>query len=111
RRRRARPILRHGDYEPGGLQSWSPVGRHRLVGRLPPHRRGKVQVAALSNTAPTTKVAELYGLPTNAAGDWKAVVAAQKCPFLDRKCRKNRKSEPEITIGTCTMSHGRQPQP
>ncbi|MEW6106241.1 MAG: NotI family restriction endonuclease [Bacillota bacterium] len=36
---------------------------------------------------------------------------AQRCPFLDRKCLKSRKSEPKITIGTCTMIYGRQPQP
>lgn len=61
--------------------------------------------------APATKVAELYGLPTFQPADWKAVVAAQPCPFLQGKCRKNRKSQPEVTIGTCTMIHGRQPQP
>jgi hypothetical protein len=37
-------------------------------------------------------------------------VAAQQCPFLNRKCLKNRKSEPEITIGTCTMTYGRVAQ-
>jgi DNA methylase len=42
---------------------------------------------------------------------WKAVAAAQHCLFLNRQCRKNRKSEPEITIGTCTMIYGRQLQP
>lgn len=38
-------------------------------------------------------------------------MAAQHCPFLQRKCLKNRKSEPEITIGTCTMMYGRPPRP
>ncbi len=46
-------------------------------------------------------VAELYGLPTFQPADWKAVAAAQQCPFLRRKCLKNRKSRPELTIGTC----------
>lgn len=57
--------------------------------------------------AQSTKVAELYGLPTFQSAEWKAVVEAQRCLFLNRKCLKNRKSEPEITIGTCTMIHGR----
>ncbi|HUY33560.1 MAG TPA: NotI family restriction endonuclease [Pirellulales bacterium] len=54
-----------------------------------------------------TKVAELYGLPTFQEADWIAVTTAQQCPFLSRKCLKNRKSEPDLTIGTCTMTYGR----
>jgi hypothetical protein len=65
----------------------------------------------MTKSAPLTKVAELYGLPTFQPGDWKAVAAAQHCPFLNRKCLKSRKSEPVITIGACTMVYGRQPQP
>lgn len=65
----------------------------------------------MTKAAPPTKVAELYGLPTFQPADWKDVVSTQHCPFLDRKCLKNRKSQPEITIGTCTMIYGRQPQP
>lgn len=61
--------------------------------------------------AATTRVAELYGLPAFQPADWKGVAAGQRCPFLGRKCLKNRKSEPEITIGACTMSYGRRPQP
>lgn len=64
----------------------------------------------MTKSAPATKVAELYGLPTFLPGDWKTVAAAQQCPFLNRKCLKNRKSEPDITIGTCTMIYGRQLQ-
>lgn len=39
-----------------------------------------------------TKVAELYGLPTFQPADWPIVVTQQQCPFLNRKCLKNRKS-------------------
>jgi hypothetical protein len=60
---------------------------------------------------PSTKVVELYGLPTFQPANWKSVTTAQQCPFLDRKCLKNRKSAPELTIGTCTMSYGRASQP
>lgn len=58
----------------------------------------------------TTKISELYGLPTvsNPSGaTWASVVAAQQCPFLGRKCLKSRKSEPDITIGSCTVTFGR----
>jgi len=65
----------------------------------------------MSKPALPTKVAELYGLPSFQSADWKAVANAQRCPFLDRKCRKNRKSDAEITIGTCTMAYGRTPHP
>ncbi len=65
----------------------------------------------MTKPATSTKVAELYGLPTFQPADWQQVAAAQGCPFLNRKCLKNRKSQPEITIGTCTMLYGRQPQP
>ena len=65
----------------------------------------------MTATALETKIAELYGLPAFQPAEWKAVALAQQCPFLNRKCLKNRKSEPEITIGTCTITHSRQAQP
>jgi hypothetical protein len=65
----------------------------------------------MTKASVSTKVAELYGLPTFQPADWETVTAEQQCPFLTRKCLKNRKSEPEITIGTCTMIYGRQSQP
>lgn len=58
-----------------------------------------------------SKVAELYGLPTFQNADWKAVAGAQQCPFLNRKCLKNRKSEADLTIGTCTMEYGKSSHP
>jgi Restriction endonuclease NotI len=67
--------------------------------------------APATPTPPATKVAELYGLPTFRPADWKAVIAAEQCPFLGRKCRKNRKSDPTITIGTCAMLHGHRKRP
>lgn len=65
----------------------------------------------MTKTSLKTKVAELYGLPASQPAKWKAIALEQQCPFLNRKCLKNRKSEPEITIGTCTMTYGRQAQP
>lgn len=54
-----------------------------------------------------TKVAELYGLPTYQSADWKSLATSQQCPFIGKKCLKGRKSEPEVTIGTCTMTYGK----
>ena len=55
-----------------------------------------------------TKVIELYGHPTSQSLDWSDIASGQHCPFLSRKCLKNRKSEPDITIGTCTVSYGKE---
>jgi len=66
-----------------------------------------MQAPAVSTARPT-KVAELYGLPTFAPAEWSDAAAAQRCPFLNRKCLKNRKSDPDVSIGTCTMTYGRE---
>jgi hypothetical protein len=43
------------------------------------------------------------------APDWKRIVAEQRCPFVDRKCYKVRKSEADISIGTCTVEYTGKP--
>lgn len=70
-----------------------------------------MQVTGVREIPNPTKVAELYGIPTFRAIAWKDVVREERCPFLDRRCLKNRKSQPEITIGTCSMRYGRPAQP
>jgi hypothetical protein len=55
-----------------------------------------------------SKIAELYGISTDSDADWPGIVTAQQCPFLLRKCLKNRKSAPEISIGSCTVAAGKQ---
>lgn len=57
-----------------------------------------------------SKVRELFGYSTElAAHDWTETIGQQACPFLSRKCLKNRKSEADVAIGTCTVTHGGQP--
>lgn len=58
-----------------------------------------------------TKIIDLFGRDTgaNVQPDWPAVVAAQHCPFVDKRCYKTRKSQPEIAIGTCTVSYTKEP--
>ena len=61
-----------------------------------------------------TKIAELYGISTDPASldqKWAEVIGAQQCPFLGRKCLKNRKSEPALTIGSCTVLAGKRKAP
>lgn len=56
----------------------------------------------------STKLSELFTVSTNAeAQDWINIVINQQCSFLNRKCIKSRKSQPEISIGTCTVKHGK----
>jgi hypothetical protein len=58
-----------------------------------------------------TKVTELYGISTQQESDWPSIIKRQRCPFLNRKCLKTRKSRPDLTIGTCSVSYGIDSQP
>lgn len=56
-----------------------------------------------------SNVTELFGVPTQAKGvKWSELVSNQSCPYLGRKCLKNRKSEPDVAIGTCTLKYGKE---
>ncbi|MGI5869721.1 MAG: NotI family restriction endonuclease [Kiritimatiellia bacterium] len=58
------------------------------------------------------RIVEFFGQATDTPGiDWRRVVADQQCPFLNKCCYKVRKSNPEISIGTCTVLYGREPEP
>ena len=59
-----------------------------------------------------SRLLELFGLPTTSRGRaWTEVVRDQQCPYLNRKCVKVRKSQPDLAIGTCAVSHGQNLQP
>lgn len=54
-----------------------------------------------------TRVAELFGLSAATRDvNWNAIVEAQECPFLVRRCYKVRKSDPGVSIGTCSVVYG-----
>lgn len=57
-------------------------------------------------------IIELFGIPTqNPPREWNAILSEQACPYLNRKCLKVRKSQSDISIGTCTVTHGiKQPR-
>jgi Restriction endonuclease NotI len=58
------------------------------------------------------RIAELFGISSSLkAHDWKDTIEKRWCPFLTRLCLKNRKSNPEILIGTCTVLYGRSERP
>lgn len=54
-----------------------------------------------------SKVLELFGHSTHKPDvNWRRTVADQICTFTGRKCYKIRKSDPDTSIGTCTVSYG-----
>jgi hypothetical protein len=55
----------------------------------------------------SSSIVELFTIPTLASdADWQEIAVSQHCAYLNRKCIKTRKSEPEISIGTCSIRHG-----
>lgn len=57
--------------------------------------------------ADDNRILELFGSSTRLPNDWAEIVERQWCPFTNTKCFKVRKSQPEISIGTCTLRYGR----
>lgn len=54
------------------------------------------------------KITELFTLATqDEKPDWQKILKSQQCPLLGKKCVKTRKSQPEISIGTCTVKYGK----
>jgi hypothetical protein len=59
-----------------------------------------------------SKVLELFARSTRKQhSNWGQIVAAQTCPYTKRKCYKVRKSDPETSIGTCSVAYGKPPEP
>jgi hypothetical protein len=58
------------------------------------------------------KVLELFGQSTiKSQGDWKAAIGSQRCIYTKKQCYKVRKSDPSTSIGTCTVSYGKDGKP
>jgi len=55
-------------------------------------------------------VLELFGCSTRTSRNWREIVKRQWCPFAQAKCFKVRKSEPSISIGTCSVRYGKKMQ-
>lgn len=59
-----------------------------------------------------SKVIELFGHSTkDESKAWSKIIKDQQCPFLGKKCYKVRKSDPETSIGSCTVLYGKNPEP
>lgn len=58
-----------------------------------------------------TKIVDLFGFDSGAQSqpNWPKVIRGQHCPFVEQRCYKTRKSNPEIAIGTCTVRYADAP--
>jgi len=57
-------------------------------------------------------VVELFGHSAEKKRkDWVRIVQEQQCVFLGKKCYKVRKSDPDTSIGSCTVLYGKQDEP
>ena len=55
-----------------------------------------------------SKVTELFTESTKDTSiNWVEKLRTQQCKYIGKKCIKNRKSEPDIAIGTCTLKYGK----
>ncbi len=56
-----------------------------------------------------SRIIELFGKSAEASKEnWSEVLKSQSCPFLERQCIKVRKSQPKISIGTCSVLYGEE---
>jgi Restriction endonuclease NotI len=58
-----------------------------------------------------SKISEFFTFSTTENQDWETILAKQPCAYLGKKCIKNRKSQAEIAIGTCTVQYGKDNRP
>jgi Restriction endonuclease NotI len=59
-----------------------------------------------------SKVVELFGQSVAKSGvNWQEVVTEQQCIYLNKKCYKIRKSDPDTAIGSCTVLYGTELEP
>ena len=59
-----------------------------------------------------SKVVELFVQSVAKSGvNWQEVVTGQQCVYLNKKCYKIRKSDPDTAIGSCTVLYGRELEP
>ena len=54
-----------------------------------------------------SRVSELFSFSVKRKDiNWKEIIEQQQCPFTQKRCFKVRKSESDISIGTCTVKYG-----
>ncbi len=58
---------------------------------------------------PDSKILELFGNPSKPTKgvNWSKTIQRQWCPFANTRCFKVRKSQPAVSIGTCSVRYGK----
>jgi hypothetical protein len=60
----------------------------------------------------TNKIAEIFGMRANDTKIyWQELIEKQICPFVEKKCFKVRKSQPDLSIGTCSVLYSNYQNP
>lgn len=55
-----------------------------------------------------SRIVELFTFPTGEKNlNWDNIIRNQYCPYTKKRCFKVRKSEPDISIGTCVVEYGK----
>ncbi len=55
-----------------------------------------------------SKIVELFAYPVARTQlDWHNIIERQFCPYTQKKCFKVRKSDPNVSIGTCIVEYGK----
>jgi hypothetical protein len=54
-----------------------------------------------------SRVLELFGHSTRIDQSWGEIISGQCCPFTNTRCFKVRKSNPGVSIGTCSVRYGK----
>lgn len=70
--------------------------------------KGDARFFSESGYTMRSRVLEFFGYSTRSKEevDWNSLMNNQVCRFTENKCFKVRKSQPEISIGTCTVRYG-----
>ena len=59
-----------------------------------------------------SKVIELFGKSVFDPNEsWRSIVKDQKCLYINKRCYKVRKSDPEVSIGSCSVIYGTPLEP
>ena len=54
-------------------------------------------------------VVEIFGNPVGSTnGNWTDIVAEQSCPYISGPCYKVRKSDPNVSMGTCAVNYSKK---
>ncbi len=69
--------------------------------------KAKMKTTNDSAKEQSRKISELYTEPIFREGiDWKAILSHEHCKYIGKRCAKRRKTNPNISIGTCTVNYG-----